>query len=389
MSDMQYDAPSIRLVNDLIAKAVHAGASDIHLESYQNAVQVRLRIDGMLHAEGSIEAAYMSQVLNRIKILAQLDIAEKRMPQDGKFLHPLLTNDVDLRVSTFPTLYGEKIVIRILDRSGTQLIPEQLGFELVMLERLKTIVKRAHGFFLVTGPTGSGKTTTLYSLLSYVKAPHINITTLEDPIEYYVSGVNQAQVHPAIGFTFARGIRSLLRQDPDIIMVGEIRDQETAQVAVQASLTGHMVLSTLHTADAPSCVMRLLDMSIEPFLLNTTLTGILAQRLARTLCVHCKYESAISSHEQHYIDTYKLSITNTYAAKGCIQCRNTGYKGRTGVFELLEISHELRALLTAQPVFSDIYIQAVKDGMKPLIFDAAEKVNQGIISMQELIRVLL
>lgn len=389
MIDMQHDAPAIRIVNELIAHAIEVGASDIHLESYAGSIQVRLRIDGILNTHQAIELTYALQVLNRIKILAQLDIAEKRMPQDGKFLYTLPSCAIDLRISTFPTLHGEKIVVRILDRSGAKLMPEQLGFEPIMLEQLKKIVNRTQGFFLVTGPTGSGKTTTLYALLSYVHSAQINIATLEDPIEYHVEGINQSQVHTGIGFTFARGIRSLLRQDPDIIMIGEIRDEETAKVAMQAALTGHLIMSSIHTTDAPSTVMRLLDMAIEPFLLNTALTAILSQRLARKLCEACKYQKDINDIESAYITQYALPIQKIFKAHGCQHCLQTGYKGRVGIFELLEISNELRALLTSQPNFKDIYAQAVRDGMKPLIIDAAEKVNAGLISMQELIALFL
>lgn len=389
MSDMQHDAPSIRIVNELLAKAVEIGASDIHLESYPANMQVRLRIDGILHLKQVIDVAHALQVLNRIKVLAKLDIAEKRMPQDGKFLHTLPSCEVDLRISTFPTLHGEKMVVRILDRSGAKLIPEQLGFEPDMLAKLKKIVSRPQGFFVVTGPTGSGKTTTLYALVSYIHSSQINIATLEDPIEYYIEGINQTQIHPAIGFTFARGIRSLLRQDPDIIMIGEIRDEETAHVALQAALTGHLVMSSIHTSDAPTTVMRLLDMSIEPFLLNTALSAVLSQRLARKLCQKCKYQIEPSEIEMAYIKQHALPIQRVFVSPGCANCLQTGYQGRVGIFELLEISHELRALITTQPNFRAIYAQALQDGMKPLLYDAAEKVTAGLISMQELISLFL
>lgn len=382
------EIPSVRIVNELIERAVFSGASDIHFEPLADELLVRLRVDGQLHEYQRIDQSYAERVLNRIKVLAQLDIAEKRLPQDGKFVYELPKEILDLRISTFPTIYGEKIVIRILKRSSGQLELDQLGFDTAMKNRLLTIMRKTHGFFLVSGPTGSGKTTTLHALLATIASPTLNITTLEDPIEYYLEGINQSQMHPGIGFTFARGIRSLLRQDPDIIMVGEIRDEETAKIALQAALTGHLVVSTIHTGDAPSTVMRLLEMRIEPFLLNTALSAILAQRLVRQLCQQCKVLVEPSQVQKEYIIAHQLPIKQLYIAEGCVDCNEVGYKGRIGIFELLEISHELRSLLTSQPNFIALYQQALADGMISLIHDGTEKVNRGLTSLDELITLI-
>ena len=278
----------VEIVNSLISDAIEHQASDIHLESQQNALRVRWRIDGVLYDKEPIESFFMAQVLSRIKVLAHIDITEKRIPHDGKFKVLFNGQEIDLRISSFPSIHGEKIVIRILDRAHHMIALDKLGFSDAMLDTFKTLLSRSSGFFLVSGPTGSGKTTTLYAALSALNSPEKNIITLEDPVEYSLEGITQSQIHPEAGFTFEKGIRSLLRQDPDVVMIGEIRDRQTAQVAIEASLTGHVVLSTIHTNDAPTVIMRLIDMGIEPFLVNAAVSGVLAQRLARTICPACK-----------------------------------------------------------------------------------------------------
>lgn len=384
-----HDSPAVRIVQDLLNKAVLRSASDIHFESLTDTLRVRFRIDGLLYDEQVIPEIYKLQIIARIKVLGHMDVSEKRIPQDGKFSLLFAGRSIDFRISTFPAHYGEKTVIRILDRSHNMLSLDHLGFSPSLLQDITQIVDREHGFFLVAGPTGSGKTTTLYSLISYIKSTQKNIVTLEDPIEYNIDGITQGQVYPEIGFTFARGIRSLLRQDPNIIMVGEIRDEETARVALQAALTGHLVLSTVHTSDAPSTIMRLLDMRIEPFLLNAALSGILAQRLVRKLCVSCRFETKITHEEQELIKKFNLSIHTSFKSSGCTACLNLGHKGRIGIFELLKLTYQMRAVIPEKPVFDVVYAQAISDGMIPLTQDAAQKVNSGIISLRELVGLLI
>jgi type II secretory ATPase GspE/PulE/Tfp pilus assembly ATPase PilB-like protein len=383
------DSPAIGLVQELLQRAVARSASDIHFESLREGLRVRFRIDGVLYDEQIIPDMYKFQITARIKVLGHLDVSEKRLPQDGKFSYVIHHRSIDFRVSTFPAQYGEKTVIRILDRSHNMLELKQLGFSEQLLSQITKLVDKSHGFFLVAGPTGSGKTTTLYSLMSYLQEPSKNIVTLEDPIEYNIDGITQGQVYPDIGFTFARGVRALLRQDPNIILIGEIRDEETARVALQAALTGHLVLSTVHTTDAANTVMRLLDMGIEPFLLNAALSGVLAQRLVRKLCLTCRMQAVLNQEQQELIKKYNISITNHYISSGCSECMQLGYKGRIGIFELLQVSSQLRRVIPDKPILEHIYTQACTDGMQPLLQDAAQKVQDGIISLSELIRVLL
>lgn len=386
---MSHEAPAVSLINQIISNAIQLGASDIHLEPLRNMLRVRFRIDGILYEQESIDQEYSLQVVSRLKVLSNMNIAEKRIPQDGKFFYSFNNNEIDLRVATFPSVNGEKVVIRILDKNYSLLSLDNLGFELEMLQKIKKLAKRSGGFFLVTGPTGSGKTTTLHCMLNLINSKEKNIVTLEDPVEYNIDGITQSQVYPEVGFNFERGIRSLLRQDPDIIMVGEIRDKETAQVAIQAALTGHLVLSTLHTNDAAGAIMRLLEMAIEPFLINAALTGVLAQRLVRKLCTSCRTKQSVLTQEEHdFIKKLSLPIKDLYISTGCGDCNNLGYKGRLGVFELLDITHDLRALITSNANFSSISKQSLADGMTPLLHDAAAKVNSGVISLYELARVL-
>ena len=329
-----------QLLDELIKKAVTARASDIHIEPYPDAWRVRFRIDGLLFSECTLDTVSGIQSIARIKVLARLNVAEYRLPQDGKFSCTFLGLTLDVRVATFPSLYGETVVLRLLDRSRTSLALTELGLESELCRTIAQLCQTAQGFFLVTGPTGCGKTTTLHALLSHVHNPQKHTVTLEDPIEYTVDGITQTQVAPEIGLTFARGLRSLLRQDPDIILVGEIRDTETAQVALQAALTGHLVLSTLHTLDAPGTLIRLVDMGIPPYLIAATVSGVLAQRLARRLCLTCRYERELSLAEQ------KQGLERAFESKGCTACNYTGSRGRIGIFEFLKLSSDFKQVLS-------------------------------------------
>lgn len=371
---------AIELVSKLIEKAINLCASDIHLEPFVEGLRVRYRIDGVLYNQPAISLDISLQVISRIKVMGYMDISEHRLPQDGKYSGQFSNNCVDIRISTFPTLYGEKVVLRLLDRSQNNLVLEQLGFEDNTIFNLKQISTRLTGLFLVTGPTGSGKTTTLHSMVSYGKSSKKNIVTLEDPIEYHIEDISQSQIHPKIGFTFEKGIRSLLRQDPDVIMVGEIRDRETAQVAIQAALTGHLVLSTLHTTDAVSSLIRLLDMGIEPFLINGALTGVLNQRLVRKLCI-CSKES------NDCLDLDNLKLKSNYVPVGCDNCHNTGYKGRIALGELLMITPNIRKLISKLADYDQLYAEAVGEGMVPLKTQAVNKALDSVLSNEEIIKI--
>lgn len=376
-------------VEELLKDAIAHRASDIHLEPMRDELRVRFRIDGVLVDQKSFSPSLMAAIIARLKILGNMNSAERRLPQDGKFHVMHDGNEIDVRVSTFPSLYGEKMVVRILDRTLQTIDLDSLGFEPTMLDAFKQLMQRQSGFFLVTGPTGSGKTTTLYAALSFLHNVEKNIVTLEDPVEYSLKGITQAQINVPVGFTFEKGMRSLVRQDPDIIMVGEIRDKITAGIAIEAALTGHLVLSTLHTTDAPSAIMRLMDMGIEPFLINAALSGVLAQRLVRKLCTDCRQKRTATPQELQLLQSYGMEGVDTiYEAHGCDSCDNLGYKGRVGIFELLEISPALRALIIQNPQFDEIYNQAIADGMVPLIKDGAHKVKEGIISLAEYARII-
>jgi len=383
------EASVIEVVDALVRDAIVRSASDIHVESTSSGARVRYRVDGVLFDKVMIPKPLMLQVISRFKILANINIAEKRIPQDGKFRAAVDGNEIDLRVSTFPSINGEKVVVRILDRSKNMINLDSLGFSETMFKTFNDLVQKSSGFFLVTGPTGSGKTTTLYAALSCLNTPEKNIITLEDPVEYNLDGITQGQIHPDAGFTFGKGIRSVLRQDPDVAMVGEIRDRETAQTAIEAALTGHSVFSTLHTNDAPGALMRLMDMGIEPFLINAALTGVLAQRLARKICDDCRTEVAPTQQEKDLLSQFGTSVQKLYTGKGCDSCFGLGYKGRVGIFELLTMTSDLRSLVVHRPVFDDIRTQAQKDGMTSLLDDGLHKVKNGLISLQELARVVL
>jgi type II secretory ATPase GspE/PulE/Tfp pilus assembly ATPase PilB-like protein len=376
-------------VDALLQQAIECRASDIHLEPTRDELRVRFRIDGILIDQQPFSLSLSPSIVARLKILAHMDSAERRIPQDGKFHFICDGNEIDIRVSTFPSLYGEKMVVRILDRTMQTINLDNLGFELSMLQAFKKLMQRHSGFFLVTGPTGSGKTTTLYATLSLLHNSEKNIVTLEDPVEYSLCGITQAQINLPVGFTFEKGMRSLVRQDPDIIMVGEIRDKITARIAIEAALTGHLVLSTLHTTDAPSAIMRLMDMGIEPFLINAALSGVLAQRLVRKLCTECRCTRPATPQEKRMLKECGIDMDVVYESPGCASCDNLGYKGRVGIFELLEISPALRSLIIHNPQFDEIYNQAVADGMKTLQKDGAHKVKEGIISLAEYARVIV
>lgn len=381
--------PIIEQVDSLVYDAISHQASDIHLEATPHGLRVRWRVDGVLFDKEQLDSSIMAQVLSRIKVLAHIDIAEKRIPHDGKFKVTVDNQEIDLRVSTFPTIYGEKVVIRILDRAQHMIALDKLGLSKQMLDSFKTLLARSNGFFLVSGPTGSGKTTTLYAALSMLHSPDKNIITLEDPVEYSIDGITQSQVHPEAGFTFEKGIRSLLRQDPDVVLIGEIRDRQTAQVAIEAALTGHIVLSTIHTNDASTVIMRLIDMGIEPFLVNAAISGVLAQRLARTICPKCRIKIEPTDQDCALLERLGSQPCTLYKGAGCDACMNLGYKGRIGIFELLTMTPQLRSLIMVRPHLDVIYKQALDDGMQLLRTDGLQKVQQGIISLPELIRTIL
>ncbi len=386
LKDLASDAPAIRAVNRLIAAAVDSRASDIHFEPDEQGLNVRFRVDGAMRELPPLPPAMRSAVPSRIKVMAALNIAERRLPQDGRLRLAVRGHDIDLRVATSPTMHGEAVVLRLLDRSELSLDFTALGFEPDLLARLRPVLARPHGVILVTGPTGSGKTTTLYAALSELNAPDRKVLTIEDPVEYRLVGVNQTQVAPAIGLDFASALRSFLRQDPDIMMVGEIRDLETAQVAVQAALTGHMILSTLHTNSAAAAVTRLMDMAVEPFLITSTLNAILAQRLVRRLCPACREPYAADPRRFGAASPHP-SPTTFWRAVGCDQCRGDGYLGRVAISELLEMSGTLSDLVLARAGAPAIEAAAVRDGMTTMFADGLSKAGRGITTPEEVLRV--
>ena len=389
--ELTEEAPIIRLLNALLLQAVKERASDIHIEPYEKELDVRLRVDGVLRKVLSPPKIIQDALISRIKIMAHLDIAEKRLPQDGRIRLLLGGRDIDIRVSVVPTSHGERAVMRLLDRKRGLLGLWEVGFSKNDESRFEEYLRRPDGIILVTGPTGSGKTTTLYAALNTIHTEEKNIITIEDPVEYQLKGIGQLQVNPRIGLTFASGLRSILRQDPDVIMVGEIRDLETAEIAMQASLTGHLVLSTLHTNDAPSALVRLIDMGIEPFLVASSLTVVLAQRLARTICPHCKESYEASAVERSYFTDASLivhpSSFQLYRGRGCDKCNEKGYLGRTGIFELLAIDNAIRPMITDRIDSQSIKNYAVSHGMKTLRVDGLEKVMRGVTTLEEVLRV--
>ncbi len=381
------DAPIIRFVNALLRDAVKSRASDIHVECYDKNVVVRNRIDGILYKKVEAPKHAQSSIIARVKIMSALNIAEKRLPQDGRIRRKIAGKDIDVRVSTIPTSHGERIVMRILDRSNTLLSLDDLGFAPDNHEAILNLIDRPHGIILVSGPTGSGKTTTLYAALSKINSPDINILTVEDPVEYQLPGVGQMQVNSKIDLTFANGLRAFLRQDPDVIMVGEIRDRETAEIAIQASLTGHLVLSTVHTNDAPGAVTRLVDMGVEPFLVSSTLIGVLAQRLIRNLCSHCKTPYQAAPDELLELGIKPESGITVYREVGCAKCLETGYRGRSGIYELLVVDDAIRRLILKNVDSGTIKREAIQRGMRPLLQDGARKVLKGVTTPEEVLRV--
>jgi general secretion pathway protein E len=383
--ESQEDAPIIRMINALLQQAIRERASDIHIEPFERYCLVRYRRDGTLIEIARPHRALHAALVSRIKVMAELDIAEKRLPQDGRIGLRIAGRAIDVRVSTLPTAHGERIVLRLLDKSSAQFGLDSIGMAEDTLASLRHQLSQPHGIVLVTGPTGSGKSTTLYGALREIASSTRNIVTVEDPIEYDLPGVGQIQVNPRIELSFARALRAILRQDPDVIMIGEIRDLETAQIAVQASLTGHLVLATLHTNDASSAVTRLIDMGIEPFLLASSLRGVLAQRLVRCLCKHCRKEHIATAADHKLLGVAEGSTL--YSAQGCKECSHTGYSGRTGIYELLEITPELAALVHDEAQESSIREAACAAGMRLLRDDGLRHLAGGLSSAEELLRV--
>ncbi len=375
---------TISVVNDIIHEAIRLRASDIHFEPFEREMLVRFRVDGILQEMLTVPIDRIPEVASRIKVMAHLDIAEKRRAQDGRISICEQGRDVDIRVSTLPTDFGEKIVLRLLDKSSFDFNLENIGMDQKRLVMFKKAIQNPNGIVLVTGPTGSGKSTTLYGMINYLRKPGINISTIEDPIEYNITGVSQTQVKPEINLTFANLLRTLLRQDPNVIMVGEMRDQETAEIAIRSSLTGHLVLSTLHTNDAPSAITRLIDMGVESYLVASSVTMIVAQRLVRRVCEHCKCEDNISNDIKKSLGL--SSDVKVYKGLGCSQCGHTGYRGRTGIFEVLPISEEIRRLINKKAYASDIREQGLKEGMVSLRDSAFTALIDGRTSIEEVMR---
>ena len=365
------DAPIIRMLNALLTQAAKDGASDIHIEPYERSSSVRFRVDGTLREVVQPNKALHAALISRLKIMAELDISEKRLPQDGRISLRIGGRAIDVRVSTLPSAHGERAVLRLLDKGEQKFSLESLGMDGEVLEQFHRLVQQPHGIVLVTGPTGSGKTTTLYASLTRLDTRTSNVLTVEDPVEYELAGIGQTQVNPKIDLTFAKALRAILRQDPDVVMIGEIRDFETAQIAIQASLTGHLVLATVHTNDAPSTVNRLIDMGVEPFLLSSSLLGVLAQRLVRKLCEYCKRED--EHHRWHPV--------------GCEHCVSSGYKGRTGVYELLVVDEAIQALIHGRASEHEVIKAATANGMRSMREDGERLVAEGVTSLEEVVRV--
>jgi len=388
LRDMASDAPVVRAVNSLIARAAEMRASDIHIEPTEDALKVRFRIDGALVEQEALPSHYRAALVSRVKVMAGLNIAERRLPQDGRIRQSVRGHEIDLRIATSPTIHGESVVMRLLDRSNLSLDFASLGFDGAVLERFTRTLGLPHGIMLVTGPTGSGKTTTLYAALASLNAIDRKILTIEDPIEYRLAGINQTQVNPQIGLNFAAALRSFLRQDPDIMMVGEIRDLETAQVAVQASLTGHAILSTLHTNSAASAVTRLMDMGVEPYLIASTLNGVLAQRLVRRLCPHCRV-----AHPANEATLMGLGLDARpssgllYAPRGCEHCGHTGFRGRAAILEFLEVNDDIRRLIVDRAEAGDIQRAALAGSMRSMMSDGVQKAGEGVTTLDEVLRV--
>ena len=387
--DISDEAPVIKLINLILFQAVKERASDIHIEPFQKELKVRYRIDGILYQRLDPPKRYQSAIVSRLKVMAKMDIAEKRLPQDGRIPIKIADKDIDIRVSIIPTTFGERVVLRLLDKQSLLLGMGEIGLSPDKHQTLQDLISRSNGILLVTGPTGSGKTTTLYAALSQINSPDKNIITIEDPVEYQLWGIGQIQVNPKIGLTFAHGLRSVLRHDPDVILVGEIRDAETAEIAIQAALTGHLVFSTLHTNDAASAATRLVDMEIEPFLVASVVRAIVAQRLIRVICSECKegYVPEPEMLKEVGITPEQLKGGKVYRGKGCPACSGTGYRGRTGIYEILLVSETIRQLIMKKADSVSIGRQAVEEGMKTLREDGARKIVEGITALEEVVRV--
>jgi general secretion pathway protein E len=386
------DAPVIKLVNLVLSQAVRDNASDIHIESYKDRVKIRKRVDGILYDMYSPPRHVQGKLISRIKIMAKMDIAEKRLPQDGRIEIRIADRNVDIRVSTLPTSFGERVVMRLLDKSNTLVPLEDLGLSKEDMNQFLRLIKAPHGIILVTGPTGSGKTTTLYSALGILNNPDINIITVEDPIEYQMNGISQMQVNSKIGLTFAKGLRTIVRQDPDVILVGEIRDMETAEIAIQSALTGHLVFSTLHTNDAASAITRLIDMGVEPFLVSSSVNAIMAQRLVRKICPHCRepYVPSETYLELVGLSPLEFAGREIFRGVGCVHCLHTGYKGRIGIFELMSLTPAMKSLILTTSDAGQIKEQALSSpeiGMKTLRQDGLRKVLAGLTTLEEVFRV--
>ncbi|WP_416151363.1 GspE/PulE family protein [Salipaludibacillus sp. HK11] len=382
------DSPMVKLVNQLLLRAVQERASDIHVDPQESKVMIRYRIDGVLRSERTIPKHMQNMLTARVKIMANLDITEARVPQDGRIKVNIDFHPVDLRISTLPTVYGEKVVMRILDLSNSLNDMEKLGFSETNLNHFKGLLENPNGIILITGPTGSGKSSTLYAGLNRLNTEEVNIITVEDPVEYQLEGINQIQVNTKVGMTFANGLRAILRQDPDVVMVGEIRDSETAEIAVRASLTGHLVLSTIHTNDAISTINRLIDMKIEPFLLGSSISGILSQRLVRRICRDCKTSREVTVREQDIFSRRNFDATHVHYGEGCPTCNMTGYRGRLAIHELLVIDDEIKYMIMNEKSSQEIRDYALEKGMAFLVDDGLQKVIHGLTTTEEVLRVV-
>jgi MSHA biogenesis protein MshE len=383
------DAPVVKLLQSMFEDAVQVNASDIHIEPDERELRIRFRLDGVLRVQTTADRRIAGALVSRLKLMAGLDISEKRLPQDGRLNVRIREKNVDVRMSTMPVQYGESVVMRLLNQATGILKLDHVGMPLAMLKRFREIVHAPNGMVLVTGPTGSGKTTTLYGALSELNRPEFKILTVEDPVEYRLAGINQVQVNPRIELSFARVLRSMLRQDPDIILVGEMRDQETAEIGLRAAMTGHLVLSTLHTNDAPSAITRLLELGVAPHMLRATLLGVMAQRLVRTLCPHCRQPTTLEEPDwEALVAPWKVARPDTaYAAEGCLECRRTGFRGRIGLYESLLVSQELRRHISATTDVAELRQACYREGMHPLRLSGARKVAAGLTTVEEVLNV--
>lgn len=383
------EAPAVRLVKQILEAGVQMKASDIHIDPQEHKILIRYRVDGILRTERTLSKNIYSMLIARVKLLANLNVTESRIPQDGRIKLEVNQTHIDLRISSLPTLYGEKIVIRILDLSSVRLSLAQLGFNKVNLQMLHNLLQRPSGIILITGPTGSGKTSTLYAALNQLNTEQVNIMTVEDPVEYQLEGINQIQVNTQVGLTFASGLRSILRQDPDIVMIGEIRDQDTADISIRASLTGHLVFSTLHTNSALATIPRLLDMGVEPYLVVSSLSGIIAQRLLRKICPECKVAYTPSEMEKNVYQKRGIKVDTLYKGKGCSSCKNTGYRGRMAIHEILMLDDTIQSMMMNQKPLNEVKQYLLRSGMIFLLDDGLIKAKNGLTTLEEVLRVAI